>query len=564
MSTNFRTCPTTGLKVDRSAENLIKANAVVAVVFLLIGGLFGLSIALTRWPTVHLLPADWFYLALTAHGFDVLLAWIIFFEMAVLYFASAVLLNSRLAAPRWAWTQFGLMLVGALITNATVLAGNSSVMFTSYPPLQASPWFYLGLILFAVGALIGCFVFFGTLVIAKEEKTYEGSVPLVTFGAITAAIIAVFTLACGAIILIPTYLWSLGLINGVDPLMYKLVWWGMGHSSQQINVSAQVAVWYAIGAMVLGAKPISEKVSRTGFLLYILFLQLASAHHLLVEPGVSSSWKIFNTSYAMYLAVLGSMIHALTVPGGIEAAQRARGFDKGLFEWLRKAPWGTPAFAGMFLSLVLFGFLGGISGVVMGTEQINLIMHNTLYVPGHFHATVVAGTTLAFMAITYIVLPLIFRREVMFPRIARLQPYVFAIGVAGISLFMMGAGTLGVPRRHWDITFADALTTFQFSPAAFLMMALNGISACIAALGGAMYIFVTVCTAFFGRRIGDNEKVQLGPVTGTKSAAAVAHYGNEGSLKIPGTVVLVGVFFVSFVLYYYVNWKYLAELWPLR
>lgn len=121
-----------------------------------------------------------------------------------------------------------------------------------------------------------------------------------------------------------------------------------------------------------------------------------------------------------------------------------------------------------------------------------------------------------------------------------------------------------MPRRHWDITFADALTTFQFSPAAFLMMALNGISACIAALGGAMYIFVTVCTAFFGRRIGDNEKVQLGPVTGTKSAAAVAHYGNEGSLKIPGTVVLVGVFFVSFVLYYYVNWKYLAELWPLR
>ena len=58
--------------------------------------------------------------------------------------------------------------------------------------------------------------------------------------------------------------------------------------------------------------------------------------------------------------------------------------------------------------------------------------------------------------------------------------------------------------------------------------------------------------------------MQLGPVTGSQSAAAVAHYGNEGTLKIPGTVVLVGVFFVSFVLYYYVNWKYLAELWPLR
>jgi len=563
-ASTFRTCPTTGLKVDRSAENLIKANAVVAVVFLLVGGLFGLSIALTRWPAVHLLPADWFYLALTAHGFDVLLAWIIFFEMAVLYFASAVLLGSRLAAPRWGWAQFWLMLVGALMANVAVLQGNSSVMFTSYPPLQAAPHFYLGLVLFAVGALIGCAVFFGTLVVAKEEKTYEGSVPLVTFGAITAAIIAVFTLACGAIILIPTFLWSIGIIHGVDPLMYKLVWWGMGHSSQQINVSAHVAVWYAIGAMVLGAKPISEKVSRMAFLMYILFLQLASAHHMLVEPGVSSSWKIFNTSYAMYLAVLGSMIHGLTVPGAIEAAQRAKGYNKGLFEWLRKAPWGNPAFAGMFLSLVMFGFLGGISGVVMGTEQINLIMHNTLYVPGHFHATVVAGTTLSFMAITYLLVPLIFRREVMFKKIAQWQPYVFGLGVAGISLFMMGAGTLGVPRRHWDITFADALTQYQFSPAAFLMLALNGLSAIMAATGGAMYVVVVVCSVFFGRRIGDHEVVQLGPVSGTASAAAVARYGNEGTLKIPGTVVLVGVFFVSFVLYYFVNWKYLAEVWPLR
>jgi cytochrome c oxidase subunit 1 len=560
----FRICPTTGLKVDRSAEDLIKANAVVAVVFLLVGGLFGLSIALTRWPAVHLLPADWFYLALTAHGLDVLLVWIIFFEMAVLYFASAILLNSRLAAPRWAWAQFALMLAGALLTNVAVLQGGSSVMFTSYVPLQAAPHFYLGLILFAVGALIGCAVFFGTLIVARDEKSYRGSVPLVTFGAITAAIIAVFTLASGAIILIPTFLWSVGLISNIDPLMYKLIWWGMGHSSQQINVSAHVAVWYAIGAMVLGAKPISEKVSRMAFLMYILFLQLASAHHMLVEPGVSSSWKIFNTSYAMYLAVLGSMIHGLTVPGALEAAQRKKGFNKGLFEWLRKAPWSNPAFAGMFLSLVMFGFLGGISGVVMGTEQINLIMHNTLYVPGHFHATVVAGTTLAFMAITYLVVPLIFRREVMFKKIAQWQPYIFALGVAGISLFMMGAGTLGVPRRHWDITFADALTQFRYSPAAFLMLALNGLFAIAAALGGAMYILVVVSSVFFGRKLGDTEVVQLGPASGSSAAAAVAGYGNEGTLRIPGTVVLVGVFFVAFVLYYFVNWKYLAEVWPLK
>ena len=563
MATNeqYRVCQTTGLRVYKSAENLIKANAVVAVVFLLVGGIFGIMVALTRWKAVHLLPADWFYLALTAHGINLLVVWIIFFEMAVLYFASSVLLNCRLATPRWAWAGFILMLIGAIVTNIAVLQGNSSVMFTSYVPLKADPSFYLGVILFAVGALIGCFVFFGTLVIAKQNRTYEGSVPLVTFGATVAAIIAVFTIASGAIILIPTYLWSIGYVNHIDTLMYRTIWWGFGHSSQQINVAAHISIWYLISAVVLGAKPLSEKVSRFAFLMYVLFLQIASAHHLLVDPGISSEWKVFNTSYAIYLAVLGSMIHGLTVPGSIEAAQRKKGYTNGLFQWLRKAPWGNPAFSGMFISLILFGFLGGISGVVMGVEQINLIIHNTIYVPGHFHATVVAGTTLAFMAVTYLLIPLIFQRELILPGWAKLQPYIFGLGVAGTAVFMMGAGTLGVPRRHWDISQADAILPYDFPGAANLMMGLNGMSAVLAGIGGLMFIVVTVGSILFGKKIAESSEAVAAPA---EEAEVVGKYGSEEQVAIPGTLVLVAVFFTTFVLYYFVNWKYLAEVWPLR
>ncbi len=558
----FRTCQYTGLRVDQAAQALIKVNAVAAVIFLLLGGVMGLLVALTRWPAVHLLPAEWFYLVLTGHGANVLLFWIIFFEMAVLYFASTILLNARMVMPKLAWVGFLLMVAGALLANVMVLQGESSVMFTSYPPMMAKPNFYLSLILFAVGALIGTGLFFANLIVAKEEGTYEGSIPLVTFGALTAAIIAVWTLVTGAVILIPTWLWSLGLLSNVDPLLYKVVWWGMGHASQQINVSAHVALWYLIGALLVGAKPLSEKVSRTAFLMYILFLQLASAHHLLAEPGLSASWKIVNTSYMMYLAVLGSMVHGLTVPGSIEAAQRKNGYNKGIFEWLRKAPWGHPAFAGMFLSLVMFGFIGGISGVVLGTEQLNVLMHNTIYVPGHFHGTVVAGTTLAFMAATYLVLPLVFQREIIWPGLARIQPYLFGIGAAGISLFMMGAGTLGVARRHWDITFSDAELSFAYSAGAFLMMGLNGIFAIIAALGGAIYIVVVVGTVLFGKKITGGHKLTFALHSG--GGAAASKYGSYPTVKLPGTIVLVAIFFVSFVLYYFINWKYLSELWLFR
>ena len=102
----FRVCPTTGLKVHKDADALIKANAVVATVALLIGGIAAILVLLTRWQAVHLLDAVWFYRVLTIHGMNMLIFFILFFEMAVLYFASAVLLNSRVAAPKVAWVAF--------------------------------------------------------------------------------------------------------------------------------------------------------------------------------------------------------------------------------------------------------------------------------------------------------------------------------------------------------------------------------------------------------------------------------------------------------------------------
>ena len=493
-----RICPTTGLKVDRQADALIRANAVAATVALLIGGIAAILVLLTRWQAVHLLDAALFYRVLTIHGMNMLIFFILFFEMAILYFASAVLLNSRVAAPRLGWAAFGLMVAGALLVEWTMFTGRADVLFTSYVPLRAHPAFYGGVILFAVGALVVVSLFFATLVVAKRERTYEGSIPLVTFGAMTAAIIAVITLGQGAAIYIPTFFWSLG-IGNVDPEVYRMVWWGLGHSSQQINVAAMVSVWYLLGAFTVGAVVLNEKISRTAFVLYVLFISMAAAHHLLVDPGLGPSWKVVNTSYFMYMAVLASMLHGFTVPAGVEVGQRLRGYTKGAFEWLRRAPWGDPGFSALAFSVVVFGFVGGITGVTFGTEQINIIAHNTLRIPGHFHATVVSGTAMAFMGLTYYVIPLIFRKQVAFWSLAKIQPYLFAGGMLVFSMAMTFAGTFAVPRRHWDITFQNAPFDVQFSPTVDLLLGVMAVGGLLAALGGGIYILVTVWSVFFGK-----------------------------------------------------------------
>lgn len=554
---NARKCDTTGLDVCLTAQRFIKLNAVSAIVFLLLGGIAAILLALTRWQAVHLLRTDWFYRVLTFHGLNMLIFWILFFEVAILYFACTVPLKSRLFSRKVAWVSFGLMIAGSVMTDIVILQGKADVLMTSYLPLLAHPLFYLGIILVAVGTLIGVFNFFATLYIARRDRTYEGSVPLVTFGATAAAIIAVVTLLHGAIVMIPTFSFSMGWTAEPDPMWYRMIWWGLGHQSQQVNVCAMVAVWYLIGQLATGAKPVNETVCRGAFVLYILFINLASAHHLLVDPGVGASWKIWNTSYAMYLAVLASMIHGFTVPASIEMAMRAKGHARGLFGWVGGLPWRNPGFSAAALSLLIFGFVGGITGVTLGTQQINIIAHNTLRITGHFHATVVGGTTLAFMGLAYYVIPLIFRRDFIWRSAARAQPWLFGGGILLVSLGMSFAGSLGVARRVYDIEHAGV-----YGPAAHLFLGIMGIGAIIAVIGLFLFCILCVGTLLFGERNNGRPMADWGVARTLPGAPGEAIYNDHWAMK--GTIVLTGVFLACFAVYYFANWKALADVWHVR
>ncbi|GBD07677.1 Cytochrome c oxidase subunit 1 [bacterium HR21] len=556
----FRMCDITGLQVDRTAERLIRLNAVFAALALLVAVIGALLLVLTRWQSVHLLPAQWYYRILTLHGLNTLIFWIVFFEVAGLYFGSTIVLSAPFCAPRVGWLALLLMVAGFLLADVMVLAGYADVLMTSYVPLQAHWLYYLGIILFAVGALIAVFLFFGNLMVARRAGTYGGTLPLFTYGLAAAAIIAVITLVSGAIIYVPTFLWSLGVIPRVDPALYKLVWWGLGHPAQQINVSAMVSVWYLAAYLTTGGVSVNERVSRIAFVLYILFICLASAHHLLVDPAVSSVWKVWNTSYAMYLAVLASMIHAFAVPAAIEAAQRARGYTRGLFQWLAKAPWGNPTFSATVLSIIGFGFIGGITGVIYGMEQTNIIVHNTLAIPGHFKGTVVLGTSLAFMGITYYLIPLVFRRRIVGLGLARWQPWIFAVGVALLAIAMVGLGVLGVPRRHWDVTFSGAPFRHSFPAIAGVLWVIFGLGGLLAVGGVLLWLGIVVLSVFFGPRMEGPHDMQL-PLA---QPVPLQHNPDGKKFVAPGTLVATLVFLATFLVFFWLNWKWLAATWGVR
>lgn len=162
--------------------------------------------------------------------------------------------------------------------------------------------------------------------------------------------------------------------------------------------------------------------------------------------------------------------------------------------------------------------------------NVGLIMHDTLYVPSHFHATVVTGTPLAFMALNFFLVAALSRRHLVLLGLAKWQPNLFGLAIAGVSLFMMGDGTLGIPRRHWDIDFTDAMFSFDVPATAYLMLGLNGIVALYAAVGDMLFIVIMVGAILFGKRFAEAAvKPAPEPV-----AAAAGRYAAPAPWRSPG------------------------------
>ena len=138
-----------------------------------------------------------------------------------------------------------------------------------------------------------------------------------------------------------------------------------------------------------------------------------------------------------------------------------------------------------------------------------------------------------------------------------------------MAMAMTFQGIFGVPRRHYDISFANAPFTAEFHPAVNILQAIMGVGGLIAALGGLIYIAIAVVSVFFGKKfteesIANNES---GIPQGVFNLPKQIHEGTKAARAhaagTPGTMILVFIFLACFILYYFVNWKILSFLWKI-
>jgi cytochrome c oxidase subunit 1 len=100
----------------------------------------------------------------------------------------------------------------------------------------------------------------------------------------------------------------------------------------------------------------------------------------------------------------------------------------------------------MALAALMFA-AGGFSGMINAGMNINYLVHNTIWIPGHFHLTVGTAFALTAMALAYWLVPQVTGKRLQLRGVAALQPYMWFLGMTLMSNAMHRAGLIGVPRR---------------------------------------------------------------------------------------------------------------------
>lgn len=444
-----------------------------------------------------------YYQGLTLHGVLNALVFTTFFNCGLLVYLPARELNVRLNVP-YLWFTYGLMVLGLLLAGAAIVSNTSTVMYTFYPPLSGHWAFYTGLALVVVGSLMAAYE---TIRLRRAwRRANPGKVtPIVAYMSVVTMLMWALA-SVGIVIEVVVYLipWSLGWIPGVDAQLARTLFWYTGHPIVYFWLLPAYISWYALIPRQVGGELVSDSLARLAFIMFLLFSTPVGFHHQFTDPGIPGSWKLVHSLLTMFVGI-PSLLTAFTVAASMEVGGRRAG-GRGVLGWIPKLPWRNASFVAQVLAMVSFIF-GGAGGIINASFSLNILIHNTAWVPGHFHITVGTATTLTFFGITFWLIPHLVKRPLHSPRLALYASWGWFIGMMIFAIGMHWQGLLGVPRRAFIANLSPALQGLYADAAVpQVLTAISGVVLFVAAI---MYFTVLYGTLFARRRLAESEVPEI-------------------------------------------------------
>jgi cytochrome c oxidase subunit 1 len=435
-----------------------------------------------------------YYQGLTIHGVLNALVFTQLFSQAIMVYLPARELNMR-PNMTLAWVSFWMALVGLVITALPILGNAASVLYTFYAPLQAHWAFYVGAAIFILSTYVSIYIVLDMWI--RWRKANPGKItPLVTYMAVTFWLMWLLA-SLGLVVQVAVFMipWSLGLIAGVDPLLMRTLFWFTGHPIVYFWLLPAYALAYAILPRLAGGKLISDPLTRLVFLLFLLFSVPVGLHHQFADPGIAPYWKMLHTVLTMMVAV-PSLMTAFTIAASLEVAGRANG-GKGLLGWIGALPWNNPTVLAFLLGFIAF-IPGGAGGMVNASFNLNQNIHNTVWIPGHFHLQVGTLVTMAAMGTAFWLIPHLTGKPLVARGMAVASQWLWFIGMFVMTFALHWMGFLySIPRRTHIAGSTIAMEAYRDSAA---WMVLNIVAGVILLVAIILFFYVIFATALQRRR----------------------------------------------------------------
>ncbi len=424
--------------------------------------------------------AKMYYLSVTAHGVLMALVFTTFFIMGLGYVFTEAALEREMEQKKVAWASFWVAMLGTVLVTIVILLGKATVLYTFYPPLKAHPLFYIGVALLIVGSWGWCWVMIRTYLVWRRENPRVRT-PLPVHGMLATVIVWILaTVGVAAEVVLMLIPWSLGITEKIDPILARTLFWWFGHPLVYFWLIPAYVIWYTVAPKIAGGKLFSDPLTRLVFVMFILLSTPVGLHHQFGDPGIKAGWKLFH-AFNTQLILFPSLLTAFTVLASFEIAGRMKG-AKGWFDWLEELPWSDPTFSSVALAMVTFA-IGGFGGAINAGYGMNAMVHNTAWVQGHFHLTVGTATALTFMGAAYWLMPKLLGRDLELTLLARIQPYLWFMGMLLFSISNHLTGLQGMPRRIYQFEYGGSEVAQQW---------ISGTG--ISAVGG---VFLFISAAFF-------------------------------------------------------------------
>jgi cytochrome c oxidase subunit I len=395
-----------------------------------------------------------YYASVTLHGTAMAYVVTTFFTMGFGYAVATTTLGRPLRGVTAAWIGFALCLIGTLMAVAAILSGQASVLYTFYPPLLATGWYYGGTLLLVGGSMI--WVVLMVLNMRAWKRDNPGRpVPLAMFAIVATALLWAWAASGVELelvgILLPR---AFGWTDLIDAALGRTLFSVTLHAIVYFWLMPAYIAFYTLVPRVAGGRLYSDTMGRLTFIMFVVFSMPVGMHHLFGDPEHGSGFK-FLQSFLTFLVALPTLLTVFSICASLEIAGRVRG-GRGLFGWISALPWNEPMVLAVGLSLVMLGF-GGFGGLINMSYAMNFMIHNTSWVTAHFHLIFGGAVLIMYFAIAYEMWPRITGRPLASKALARVQLWLWFWGMLITTIPWHIAGLMGQPRRVATFDYTDPL-----------------------------------------------------------------------------------------------------------